>query len=115
MTTAYMAQGWSWEGWHRSPDRCEAVLTALAAYRPQMMTDLRVQIRAETHLVSETARLIEVVRQFGVGYGVFNDHLGEGFKMLRSAPAAFEHWARKVGNTSQALAEAIEAAGNQQA
>ncbi len=110
VTTAYLAQGWSWEGGHRSPDHCEAVLTALAAYRPQMMTELRIQIRAETHLVSETRRLIEVVRRFGVGYVVFNDHLDEGFQMSRVAPAAFAHWARKVGKTAEELAEAIQVA-----
>ena len=42
VTTAYLAQGWSWEGAQRGPDHCEAVLAAVQAYRPQMMTDLRV-------------------------------------------------------------------------
>ena len=110
VTTAYLAQSWSWEGGHRSPDHCEAVLAALAAYRPQAMTDLRVQIRAETHLVSETQRLIEVVRRFGVGYVVFNDHLEEGFQMSRVAPHSFDHWAGKVGKTPEELAEAIQGA-----
>ncbi len=114
VTTAYMAQGWSWEGGHRSPDHCEAFLAALAAYRPQMMTDLRVQIRAETHLVSETQRLIAVVRRFGVGYVVFNDHLDEGFQMSRVAPAAFEHWATRLGKTAEELAEAIQVARDSQ-
>lgn len=110
VTTAYMAQGWSWEGGHRSPDQCEALLAALQTYRPQAMTDLRIQIRAETHLVSETQRLIQLVRRFGVGYVVFNDHLEEGFQMSRSAPASFDHWAGKVGKTPQDLAEAIRIA-----
>lgn len=110
VTTAYLAQSWSWEGAHRGPDHCEAILTAVQAYRPHMMTDLRVQIRAETHLVSETQRLIEVVKRFGVGYVVFNDHLEEGFQMSRIAPAQFEHWARRVGKTSEELAEAIQVA-----
>ncbi len=110
VTTAYLAQSWSWEGGHRSPDHCEAVLTSLDAYRPQMMTDLRIQIRAETHLVSETQRLIEVIRRFSVGYVVFNDHLEEGFQMSRVAPAAFDHWARKVGKSPEELAEAIQVA-----
>jgi len=79
-----------------------------------MMTDLRVQIRAETHLVPETRRLIDVVRRFGVGYVVFNDHLDEGLQMSRIAPAAFAHWARKVGKTPQDLAAAIHAARDMQ-
>ena len=110
VTTAYLAQSWSWEGGPRSPDHCETVLMALAAYRPHAMTDLRIQIRTETHLVSETARLIDVVRRHGVGYVVFNDHLEEGFQMSRVAPGAFNHWARKVGKTPEELAEAIQIA-----
>jgi alpha-D-ribose 1-methylphosphonate 5-triphosphate diphosphatase len=110
VTTAYLAQSWSWEGAHRGPDHCEAVLAAVQAYRPQMLTDLRVQIRAETHLVSESRRLIETVRRFGVGYVVFNDHLEEGFQMSRIAPAQFEHWARRIGKTGEELAEAIQVA-----
>lgn len=110
VTTAYLAQSWSWEGGPRAPEQCEALLQALALYRPQMLTDLRVQIRAETHLVAEAPRLIEVVRRFGVGYVVFNDHLEEGFQMSRVAPGAFDHWARKVGKTPEELAEAIQVA-----
>jgi alpha-D-ribose 1-methylphosphonate 5-triphosphate diphosphatase len=112
VTTAYLAQGWSWEGGHRSPDHCEEVLAALQSYQPQALTDLRIQIRAETHLVSETQRLIDLVRRYNVGYVVFNDHLEEGFQMSRVAPTAFAHWARKVGKTPEDLAEAIQIARN---
>lgn len=110
VTTAYLAQGWSWEGGHRGPDACETLLAAVQAFRPAAITDLRVQIRAETHLVSQTARLIDTVQRFGVGYVVFNDHLKEGSQMARNAPAAFAHWARKVGKTPQDLARAIATA-----
>lgn len=110
ITTAYLTQGWSWEGGPRSPDQCEAVLAAWQAYRSQAMTDLRVQIRAETHLVSQTQQLIGVVKRFGVGYVVFNDHLEEGFQMSRMAPAAFDHWARRLGKSPEELAEAIQVA-----
>jgi len=44
VTTAWMAQSWSWEGGHRSPDFAEQFLQAVEDYRPQMLTDLRVQI-----------------------------------------------------------------------
>ena len=110
VTTAFMAQSWSWEGGHRAPDQCEAVLAAVQAHAPLALTDLRVQIRAETHLVAETQRLIDVVRRFGVTYVVFNDHLEEGFAMSRADPVRFDHWAGKVGRTPQDLAGAIRAA-----
>ena len=72
VTTAYLAQSWSWEGGHRSPDHAEFVLDALAAYLPQAITDLRVQLRAETHLVAEVPRLIDTVRRHRIDYVVFN-------------------------------------------
>lgn len=114
VTTAYLAQGWSWEGAHRSPDHAEAMMAALEAWRPRALTDLRIQIRAETHLVQENARLIEAVRRFKVGYVVFNDHLEEGFQMWRLAPDRFQHWARKLGRTAEDLAEAIQSARSAQ-
>lgn len=110
ITTAYLAQGWSWEGGPRGPDHAEAVMQALDSYRAQALTDLRLQIRAETHLVSATQRLIAAVRRYGIGYVVFNDHLSEGLHMARIAPADFAVWARKIGKTPDELAAAIEAA-----
>lgn len=110
VTTAYMAQGWSWEGAHRSPDHAEVVLAALDRYRPEALTDLRVQLRAETHLVGETDRLIETVRRHRLNYVVFNDHLLEGFHMARIAPARFAHWARKLDRTPEDLVAEIETA-----
>ncbi len=113
ITTAYLAQGWSWEGGPRGPDQAEALLAAVAAYRGQAATDLQVQIRAETHLVAETARLIDAVRRYGVGYVVFNNHLGEAQQMARMAAADFAVWARKIGSTPQDLGRAVEAAAAQ--
>ncbi len=110
VTTAYLAIGWSWEGGPRSPDHAEVLLEAVAAYRPQSLTDLRVQLRAETHLVSETDRLIEVVRRHRVGYVVFNDHLDEGLQMARAAPLGFALWARKVGKSPEDMAHALQTA-----
>jgi alpha-D-ribose 1-methylphosphonate 5-triphosphate diphosphatase len=110
VTTAYLAQGWSWEGGHRSPEHAECMLEAISAFRPHAFTDLRVQLRAETHLVDAAERLIETVRQHRIDYVVFNDHLEEGFQMSRLAPDSFAVWARKVGKTAEELAEAIQSA-----
>ncbi|MGB8812017.1 MAG: alpha-D-ribose 1-methylphosphonate 5-triphosphate diphosphatase [Paracoccaceae bacterium] len=110
VTTAYLAQGWSWEGGQRGPDHAEAVMVALDDYRGHALTDLRLQIRAETHLVSETARLIAAVKRHRIDYVVFNDHLSEGLHMARIAPTDFATWARKVGKTAEELIDAIEAA-----
>ncbi|MFN6976662.1 MAG: alpha-D-ribose 1-methylphosphonate 5-triphosphate diphosphatase [Gemmobacter sp.] len=110
VTTCWFAQGWSWEGGHRGPDQAEAMLAAHAAMRDRFLTDVRVQLRAETHLVGEGARLIAAVRRWGVGYVVFNNHLPEGLEMQRRAPADFALWARKLGTPPEALAAALETA-----
>ena len=112
VTTAYLAQGWSWERGHRGPDYAEKLFAALDAYRPAALTDLRVQIRAETHLVDETARLIAAVKRFDIGYVIFNDHLEEGQHMARLAPTDFAAWARKVGKTTEEMAAVIDEATN---
>jgi alpha-D-ribose 1-methylphosphonate 5-triphosphate diphosphatase len=113
VTTAYLAQGWSWEGGHRGPDHAEELMAALDLYRPNALTDLRLQIRAETHLVGETTRLIDTVKRFGIDYVVFNDHLEEGLHMARLAPTDFAAWARKVGKTADELILAIDLAATQ--
>ena len=110
VTTAYLAQGWSWEGGHRGPDHAEEVMQALEDYRPRALTDLRLQIRAETHLVEAAPRLLAAVRRHRIGYVVFNDHLAEGQHMARISPVDFAAWARKVGRTAEDMAEVIEAA-----
>lgn len=110
VTTAYLAQGWSWEGGLRGPDQAEALLAALASLRREALADLRVQIRAETHLTNEAPRLLEAVRRWGVGYVVFNDHLDQGLQMHRQEPAAFIAWARKLGVDPAALVARMEAA-----
>lgn len=110
ITTAYLAQSWSWEGGMRGPDRAEALMQAVQDYRTQGLTDLRVQVRAETHLVDAVPRLIAAVERFGVDYVIFNDHLDEGLQMRRADPDSFAHWARKAGLTEAELAARMEAA-----
>ena len=107
VTTAYLAQGWSWEGGQRSPDAARAMMVALDACRPRLLTDLRLQIRAETHLVDAGTQLIEAVRRHRIGYVMFNDHLDSGLEMQRSRPSDFAQWACKVGQTPEGLIAAM--------
>ncbi len=110
VTTAFFAQGWSWEGGHRSPAAACALLAAMDDYRPRSLTDLRVQIRAETHLVEAVPQLLDAVRRHKVRYVVFNDHLEEGFAMARTAPGDFAAWARKVGRSATDMADTLDRA-----
>jgi len=110
VTTAFFAQGWSWEGGHRSPAAACALLAAMDDYRPRQLTDLRVQIRAETHLVEAVPQLLDAVQRHKVPYVVFNDHLEEGYAMSRVDPTNFAAWARKVGRTPADMAETLDRA-----
>lgn len=99
VTTAWMAQSWSWEGGHRSPDYAERFLAAHAAYRPRMQTDLRVQIRCETHTMDYQDRLLAAIREHEIDYVIFNNHLDEAVELASTRPEAIAIWAAKAGRT----------------
>ncbi|MGA1275460.1 MAG: alpha-D-ribose 1-methylphosphonate 5-triphosphate diphosphatase [Gemmobacter sp.] len=115
VTTAWCAQGWSWEGAHRGPDAAEAMLAAHAALRPGFINDIRIQLRVETHLVDEADRLVEAVRRWQIDYVIFNDHLGEGVQMLETRPGDFAVWARGLRRPAEELAGALRAAASRAA
>lgn len=75
VTTGVLAQFVSWEGGLRGLEFAEEVFTALKNIRGQVVTDLRAQLRFETHLLDDYATLPDRIRDWGVGYVVFNDHL----------------------------------------
>ena len=51
ITTAFLAQFWSWEGGMRGPEFAARFLDAMAGYRGH--TDMRVQLRFETHMIAD--------------------------------------------------------------
>ena len=75
MTTAVLAQFWSWEGGLRGPAFAESVFAALAQVRATLATDLRGQLRLETHMTDDFDRLPDLLAAWGCDYVVFNDHL----------------------------------------
>lgn len=75
ITTAVLAQFFSWEGGMRDPNFAEHVFESVCAVRPTVPVDLRLQLRLETHLIDEFARAEAAIDRFGIGYVVFNDHL----------------------------------------
>ncbi|TCM79279.1 alpha-D-ribose 1-methylphosphonate 5-triphosphate diphosphatase [Rhodovulum steppense] len=113
VTTAWLAQSWSWEGGHRGPDRAEALMDALDAYRAQMMTDLRIQIRCETHMVETGQRLLDAIRRHRIGYLVFNNHLDEAIETARTRPDRLALWAAQAGQCPDAYRARISAAAAQ--
>lgn len=110
VTTAWLAHGWSWEGGRRGPDQAELFLAALERYRPRAQTDLRVQLRCETHTVDTADRLIAAVRRHRVDYVVFNNHLGEALTLAESDPEGLALWARQIGRRADEHLAAVHAA-----
>ncbi|WP_299552303.1 alpha-D-ribose 1-methylphosphonate 5-triphosphate diphosphatase [uncultured Tateyamaria sp.] len=110
ITTAWMAQSWSWEGGHRGPDYAEAFLAAHAAYRPQMQTDLRVQIRCETHTMDYQDRLLAAIRKHRIDYVIFNNHLDEAVELAVAKPEEIAIWAAKSGRTADEHMTLVKAA-----
>lgn len=113
ITTAWMAQSWSWEGGSRGPDFAEAFMDALAAYRPHALTDLRIQIRCETHTVETETRLLAAIARHKIDYVIFNDHLGEALDMLQTDPEGLAVWAKRAGRDIAAHTAVVDEARKQ--
>ncbi|WP_424944589.1 alpha-D-ribose 1-methylphosphonate 5-triphosphate diphosphatase [Aliiroseovarius crassostreae] len=110
VTTAWLAHGWSWEGGHRGPDAAERFLAEMSHYRPRAHTDLRVQLRCETHAIDTANRLQDAVERHKIDYVVFNNHLDEATKLSMTQPGALANWAHKLGLQPPDLMRAVEAA-----
>lgn len=108
ITTGWLTQGWSWEGGPRSPDMAERVLTARARLR--LATDLRLRLRAQTHLVDEGARLLSAIRRHRVDFVTFSDETDRASEMRASDPGRFAAWAGAMGRHPQEMSRALDAA-----
>jgi alpha-D-ribose 1-methylphosphonate 5-triphosphate diphosphatase len=102
ITTATLAQFWSWEGGMRSPEFARRLLRTLADAKYTLNTDMHVQLRFETHLLDDYEAIIETVEEFGVGYLVFNDHLPHRALDLDKRPPRLIGQALKGGRSPEA-------------
>ncbi|MFK7870211.1 MAG: alpha-D-ribose 1-methylphosphonate 5-triphosphate diphosphatase [Roseobacter sp.] len=75
VTTAVLAQFVSWEGGLRGLEFADQVFCAIRDTRAHLVTDLRPQLRLETHLIELFDEIPERLEAWGVDYVVFNDHL----------------------------------------
>ncbi len=110
VTTAWLAQSWSWEGGFRSGEATTALLAALAVAKPALLPDIRVQIRLETHLMAQHDAVLAAVRKFGVDYVVFNNHLAEALDMAADKPARFAQWAAQTSRTAEEMLNIVRTA-----
>ncbi|MFN7003506.1 MAG: alpha-D-ribose 1-methylphosphonate 5-triphosphate diphosphatase [Roseinatronobacter sp.] len=113
ITTAWLAQSWSWEGGFRSGVATQELLAALDKARSEIALDMRVQIRLETHILPEHDAVRAAVALYGVDYVVFNDHLPEAVELAEQRPERFAQWAAQQGRDGDALMALVRKAQEQ--
>lgn len=116
ITTAWLAQFWSWEGGMRGPEFAQALAQALEEAGPALALDLRLQLRLERSMVDDAAKIEALLATHAVDYLVFNDHLPYDRLDAGRTPARLAGSAGKAGRSPEAhLAEMQRLAANRDA
>ncbi|MDO6585986.1 alpha-D-ribose 1-methylphosphonate 5-triphosphate diphosphatase [Salipiger sp. 1_MG-2023] len=102
ITTAMLAQFWSWEGGMRGPEFAAEVFAAVHAVAPTVPVDLRLQLRLETHFLDSFADAEAAVARWGIGQVVFNDHLQHDRLASGRKPQRLTGQALKSGRSPEA-------------
>ena len=100
ITTAMLAQFYSWEGGMRGPDFAIAVARALKDFA--CLTDMRMQLRVEIGLHDHYDRIVDLVQQTGIDYVVLNDHLAHDLLAQGKRPKRLIGQALKSGRSPEA-------------
>lgn len=101
ITTAMLAQFWSWEGGLRGPEAALRLMQALPRH-DGLGTDMQVQLRVEIHLREDWPRILDTVAAHGVRHVVFNDHLPHDRLAAGKRPPALTGQALKAGRNPEA-------------
>lgn len=100
ITTGVMAQFISWEGGVRGEAFAGPIFEAIRD--ADTITDLRAQVRFETHLLDLYEGLPARLEAWGVGYVVFNDHLPHDRLAAGRTPKQMTGQALKAGRSPEA-------------
>jgi alpha-D-ribose 1-methylphosphonate 5-triphosphate diphosphatase len=109
VTTAVLAQFYSWEGGMRAPEFAERVFTALEQVRPRLDTALMAQLRFETPMLDHYAAMQEMVARFAIPLVVFNDHLPHEALDRGKRPPRLTGQALRIGRNPEKHLEAMQA------
>ena len=102
ITTAVLAQFVSWEGGLRGLEFADQVLKAIRDTAPTLVTDMRAQLRLETHLLELYEDIPDLVDEWQVKYVVFNDHLPHDRLAAGRQPPRMVGQALKAGRNPEA-------------
>lgn len=101
ITTAVLAQFVSWEGGLRGLAFADQVFTGIRDTAPELVTDVRPQLRFETHMLDLYGSLPQRIADWGVGYVVFNDHLPHDRLAQGKMPKRLVGQALKAGRSPE--------------
>lgn len=109
ITTATLAQFYSWEGGMRGPDFAQRVLESLDDIRPRVGTDLRVQLRFEISMLDDYATIEDWITRYAIPYLVFNDHLPHDLLEKGKTPPGHVGKSLRIGKNPDKHLEDIHA------
>lgn len=101
MTTAVLAQFVSWEGGLRGLAFADQVFSGIRDTAPELVTDIRPQLRFETCMLDLYDSLPQRMADWGVGYVVFNDHLPHDRLAAGKTPKRLVGQALKAGRSPE--------------
>lgn len=108
ITTAVLAQFYSWEGGMRGPEFAERVFSALDEMRPRVDTALLAQLRFETAMLDDYAAMRALVARFGIPYVAFNDHLPHAALAAGKKPPRLTGQALRAGRSPERHLEIMQ-------
>ncbi|WP_109669275.1 alpha-D-ribose 1-methylphosphonate 5-triphosphate diphosphatase [Roseicyclus mahoneyensis] len=107
ITTAMLAQFWSWEGGMRGPAFAAALAEALDA--AETLTDMDLQLRVETHMLDTLDAMQALVARHAIRYVVWNDHLPHRELAAGKRPPRLTGQALKSGRSPEAHEALLQA------
>ena len=101
ITTAVLAQFYSWEGGMRSPEFARRMMAGLHAARGDLVTDMRLQLRMEVSMVDDFDDALAMIDAFDIRYVVLNDHLPRERLLAGKTPPRLNGTALKSGRSPE--------------
>lgn len=101
ITTAVLAQFWSWEGGMRGPVHAARLVDGLRD-TSDLRVDMRVQLRFETHMLEDYDAVETLIERGNIGYVVLNDHLPHAALDRGKKPPRLTGQALKGGRSPEA-------------
>lgn len=109
ITTAILAQFYSWEGGMRGAEFAGRVFAALEQVRDRLVTDMRPQLRFEISMTGEYPAVTEMVAAHRIPYLVFNDHLPHEELARGKRPPRLTGQALRIGRNPEKHLEYMQA------